>query len=221
MRISQIVGLAAFLALAGFSGALAVQDRSARFVLMVADRLDHGRDVAASDVAQAAADIASPAFRHQCRSDLLRPALTVVLTNLDRMNQVRDYDGWAGAIRASQAYLFTMERCLPSDGNVWLRDALVSRAVAEDPESLRAKLTVARALMPYESAQLFARLFIWKKLSPLALSQSESLARSDVLATLLYGDDRLKTSLRKDASSAFKALVDREAASFEAPSVLQ
>lgn len=212
MTSTRIASLLLFLLLGGYAVLLTIQDYRNAFVLAVGDSLERKQTVTINEVAAAAAQISEPSFSHYCRSDILRPGLVVMLAELGQKNQVANYDAWVHANAATEAYLTAMIRCTPADGNVWLRDALVSRVIAEDAKSLRDKMTVARALMPYESKQVFARLYLWKRLSPLALKTSEDLARGDIWTTLLYGSDGLKTSMRQDMSAAFEALVNSEAA---------
>lgn len=209
--IARLLSLLLFLALGAYAATLAAEDRRHGYVLAVAQRLDLKQSITIDQIATAAAQTTDPAFSHHCRSDILRPGLTVMLHNLGRMNQAIDYDAWVDANAATQAYLGMMIRCLPADGNVRLREALVSRAIAEDPESLRQKMSGARALMPYEAQQVLARLSLWKRLSPLALAASEPLARADIAATLRHGSAALKAALHDGASPAFAALVESEA----------
>jgi hypothetical protein len=209
---TRTASLLLFLLLGGYAVLVTTDDFRSAFVLAVADRLERKQPVTADELAAAAARIREPSFGHYCRSDILRPGLVVMLADLGRMNQTADYAAWARANAATEAYLTLMIRCTPSDGNVWLRRALVESVIAEDPKSLRSKMMIARALMPYENKQVYARLYLWKRLSPLALEISQDLARGDIRATLLHGSDDLKTSMRQGMSAAFAALVKSEAA---------
>jgi xanthine dehydrogenase iron-sulfur cluster and FAD-binding subunit A len=211
MTPARLISLLLFLLLGAYALQLIVEDRREASMLAVADLLERRQFVTVGEVADAAASINMVSFGHSCRSDILRPGLVVMLSNLERMNQAVDYQAWADANAASQTYLSTMIRCTPADGNAWLRDALVAKVIAEDPAALRDKMEIARALMPYEAKQLFARLYFWKRLSPLALKTSEDLARADIRATLLYGSTDLRTKLRQNMSDAFADLVKSEA----------
>lgn len=210
--IIRFVSLLAFLAIAFYSITLVTEDVRQSYMLSVANDLEYGRDVDAKQISRAADMVLQPSFGDHCRSDILRPALSVVLYNLNSTNQARDYKRWAATQEASAAFITSMIRCLPNDGNVWLREALMSKAVAEDPESLRQKMSIARALMPYEAPQMLARLYFWKHLSPLALSMSSDLTMDDIRDTLLYGDKTLKKSLTDDMSEAFGMLLKKQSA---------
>ncbi|MDB5525920.1 MAG: conserved hypothetical exported protein [Rhizobium sp.] len=210
MVLARLASLLLFGALGAYAVLLAAQDRNESYMLSVGKRLDLEQSVTIEQVGAAARYIMSPAFEHSCRSDILRPALTIVLYDLGRANRVSDYDGWVKANMATLAYLNSMIRCLPADGNVWLRDVLVSRAIAENPQSLHDKMAVSRALMPYEGPQLFARLFLWKRISPLALATSEDLARADISTVLLHGGDKLNAAMRDRKSPAFETLLTSE-----------
>jgi len=210
LLVLRAVCFALFAAMAIYAGHLAAEDSRYRAVLGVAERLEFGKGVS-SDITKALANVVlDPSYATDCRSDLLRPALTIVMVHLNATNSARDYQGWATAHRDAEKFLARMIRCLPADGNAWLREALVSRAIAEDADGLKQKLVVARRLMPYEAPQVRARLSLWKTLSPYALSASENLARADIRATLVYGRADLKRFLTENMSPQFAALVRSE-----------
>ena len=210
--VIRLISLLAFLSMAFYSATLVMEDAQRSYMLLVANDLEYGRNVDADRIQKVAETILQPSFSDHCRSDILRPALSVVLYNLNSTNQARDYKRWAATQEASEAFMASMIRCLPNDGNVWLREALMSKAVAENPASLYQKMTIARALMPYESQQMFARLYFWKHLSPLALSTTSDLATADIRDTLLYGDKELKKTLPDGRSDAFSALLKKQSA---------
>jgi len=207
LRLTSIV---LFAAVAGYALQLSLLDSKYRYVVNVATHLELGETVSADVNATAAEIVFKSSFEAGCRSDILRPALTVVLFHLDRTNQAVDYEKWASAHGAAENFLSSMIRCMPSDGNVWLREAVVSRAIAEDPTSLKQKMAMSNKLMPYEAPQVFARLAIWKRISPFALAACEGQARSDIRTALVYGSRELKASLKMNMSAAFAALLKRE-----------
>ena len=209
MRLARAVSLLLFVVLGCYALLLATEDRDQGSVRAIETRLELRQAVTIGQLASAA-ELALGTAARDCRSNILRPALAVSLYNLNRFNQAVDYDAWAAAHADEQAFIAAMIRCRPVDGNAWLRDALVTRAIAEDPVSLKAKMTLASQLMPYEETQVSARLFLWKRLSPYALSVCADLARADVRAVLLYGTQSMKKSLMEGMSAPFATLLKSE-----------
>jgi len=168
------------------------------------------RNVTARAVHDAARSEKIDAAVASCRSDLLDDALSVMLHDLNQTNQVADYQSWAVSHAKSQVFLRGMIRCLPMNANAWIRDAMVSRAIAEDAGSLKTTLELARQLAPFESQLLIARLQIWKKLSPRALTLNAMLVEADVDVALRYGSDKVVKSLPKAAGDGFASLLHRQ-----------
>jgi hypothetical protein len=218
MHIVRILSLLFFTAMGSYAVFLASEDRDISYVKAIADRLEHGQTVTISQVATAADIVLTKSASHHCRSDILRPAVFVAMYNLNRTNQAKDYDQWASLHGESQSYLATVVRCTPANGNVWLRDAFVERAISEDPTSLRRKMLMASQLMPYEEQQVLARLSLWKRLSGHALSECDDLARADIRAVLLYGSDKMKKALNEGMSPEFSVLVKNELSKTTLPS---
>jgi hypothetical protein len=207
----RVVSFALFAAIAAYSAHLAFSDTRYRYVLNTGNRLELGETVPAGVISAAAEMVVDPSFSSECRTDVLRPALTVILYHLNATNPALDYSGWSKAHGDADNFLKAMIQCMPSDSNAWFREAFVSRAIAEDAAKLCQKLAVARQLSPYEEPEVFTRLFLWKSLSPFALTKCESLARTDIRAVMLYGGKSLKNFLRINMSPAFEALVNSEA----------
>jgi hypothetical protein len=145
-----------------------------------------------------------------CRSDILRPALTIHLVSASMQDVGSDFEGWSRAIAHAQAFVRHMARCMPSEGNVWVRDSMLSRAIAENPKELSAKIAISAALNPNEQVQLEARLALWKKLTPTTLEAAADVLTADVSAILNYGDQRLLKQLLENTPASLSAVVDSE-----------
>jgi hypothetical protein len=210
MLAIRIVSVAVFAALCAYTVALAVQDRSQHLMLSVATRLEFGHTVSRQMVKATAEQILTDYHSFGCRSELLDPGLSVVLVNLSGTNQVKDYGGWFREHSRALDYLAEMIRCMPVDGNAWLREAMVSNAIAEDVSTLKPKMAMARRLMPHEGQQVLARLAVWKRLSVLGLNSCEAMARADIHNALVFGGYRLKLSLGEPASPQFLLLLYSE-----------
>lgn len=147
-----------------------------------------------------------------CRSDILRPALSVQLVSAAVRDPGADFDGWSKAMDGAQKFASHMARCMPSEGNAWVREALLSRAIAEAPGELSEKIAVAAALSPYEYTQLQARLVFWSKASPATLKASQDTLTADLGTILTYGDDRLLKPLLVNTPETLNKVLDQEVA---------
>lgn len=201
-----------FATIGAYSVHLSNADANYRSLLGIASRLEAGRIVSKDIVSAVSDDILDPSFAAECRSEILRPALTVVLFRLNDTNSALDYSVWAETHAKAKNFIDGMIRCMPSDSNAWLRLAVVSRAVAENANAISQQMALAQRLAPYEAPQVYARLVVWKMLSPYALSVSGTLARADIRATMIYGSKVLLASLKVGMSPQFEALVKREEA---------
>jgi hypothetical protein len=152
-----------------------------------------------------------------CRSYVLRPALIVQMVNFERQNQLRDYDKWAAAAADALAFAKHAVRCAPADSNFWLRYAMISRAITEDPEVLGETMTVAAQYAPFEFAQLSFRALLWRQLSVDTEEYASLALRQDIETIIRYGNDfQLKlmyssrsSLIRKEMQEA-EALVDKQ-----------
>lgn len=208
-----------FAAFAVYAVNLSVQDERHGVMLAVAAAFDFGTTVPPAVLKTQADSILAESFDVDCRGDILRPALTILLHRLDSLNIVRDYDEWANVHMAVESFTQRMIRCRPADGNAWLREAVISSHIAEDAPSLKQKLTLAQALMPYEAEQVIARVTFMKGLSPYALVVCGDIARADIEAILRYGSERLQAALSgNNMSASFAVLVDSVRSKVKQPS---
>jgi hypothetical protein len=200
-----------FAAFAVYAFMLSEQDEQHGVMLAVAVAFDQAATVPEPRLKAEADAILADSFDVDCRGDMLRPALTIVLHRLDTLNIVRDYDEWARVHMAAESFTQKMIRCRPADGNVWLREAVISSHIAEDAASLKQKLTMAQSLMPYEAEQVLSRVTFMQRLSPYALIVCRDVARADIAAILRYGSERLQAALSdNNVNASFTALVDSE-----------
>jgi len=208
-----------FAGFAVYAVILSEQDERQGVMLAVAAAFDHGTGVPPEALKAQADNILAESFDANCRGDILRPALTIMLHRLDTLNIVRNYDEWANVHMAAESFVQQMIRCRPADGNVWLREAVISSHIAEDAQSLKQKLTVAQSLMPYEAEQIMSRVTFMKGLSPYALVVCGSIARADIYAILRYGSQHLQAVLNdNNVTASFAAMVDSERSKFKQPS---
>jgi hypothetical protein len=213
MPLLRIASILLFAAMAVYGAMLSTTNFGQATLRNMSEDLIMRRNLTATQVHDAAASPEIDLAVRSCRSDLLDEALSVVLADLNQVNQVADYDEWAKTHGRSQKFLQGMLRCLPMNGNAWIRDAMVSRAIAENPAELKDKLELASQLTPFERQLIVARLSLWKRLSPRALALSAPLIQGDIVSVLRYGTDPVVKALPIGAPDAFRSVMLTELAS--------
>jgi hypothetical protein len=182
----RILAAAFCLALAGFSLASLQTDLETLGTRAAAQRLNLGEPLTAASIEALAA---GPEFDHalgQCRSSVLDHALVIQLNRLDNINRATDDDGWQKAIGRTQQLVEKSERCKPGDGNLWLRDAMLVRAVAEVPEAVAMRLALSSNLIPTYMPVVQVRVAQWALSNPDTQAAGQDTIESDLRTMVLY-----------------------------------
>ncbi len=145
-----------------------------------------------------------------CRSDIVNANLTLILEDLARQNSFSDFDRWADRMQAADRFLVHAISCFPTNGNFWIRLAMVRFVSAEEPEELARLMTTSQWFAPAEKKVLTMRLELWRRVSALTLANADDAVRQDVLTALNHLPPReVVTLLSKPLSDAFRIyLVD-------------
>lgn len=166
---------------------------TARFgqLMLMARYLETGTPVTRASVTNLAAWADGVVSDDYCRSDIVRAGLTVKLAELDQRNSYYDYDAWAEGLAATERYIRHAIGCTPTDGNFWLRLAMVRRAIAERPEEIAFLMQQSVNYAPAEQAVLAARFIVWNAAGERTLQAARAALDTDVQTLLRYGDVRL------------------------------
>lgn len=141
----------------------------------------------------------------QCRSNILEPALVVQLTNLDTINRATDDDRWQNAMARAQQLVAHSERCKPADGDLWLRDAMLVRAVAEVPEAIAMRLALSSDLTPTYMPVAQVRIAFWSATSPETQAAGKNTIKSDLSTMVLYFPPYQSAAIVKGLSEPMKS----------------
>ncbi|KAA0680782.1 hypothetical protein DTW90_37270 [Neorhizobium sp. P12A] len=154
----------------------------------LAQKLQAGESVSA-DVLNRYAKLAdSVTSGEYCRSDIVLAGATVILADLDRQNQSLDYDAWADAMSLGDRYFVHAISCMPTNGNYWLRLALIRRAVAERPAELASFMQESVRMAPADQDIILARFAFWNQASAATLGAANSSVESDIKTVLENGN---------------------------------
>lgn len=187
--------MALFVVLCGLLLAVSIMELrvSARFgqLIVMARYLETGTPVTRAAVTSLAAWADSVVSGDYCRSDVVRAGLTVKLAELDQRNSYYDYDSWAAGLAATERFIRHAIGCTPTDGNFWLRLAMVRRAIAERPDEIAILMQQSVRYAPAEQAVLAARFTVWNAVGKETLQAARAALDTDLQTLLRYGNVRL------------------------------
>lgn len=180
-------------------------DTSYRYsgISAVAKQLESGLSVRLDVVAHYAKEADDASVAGTCRTDVLMSGATVVLANLDTVSPVNDFDRWSSSVSNAQEYFERALACWPSNGNFWLRLAMIKRAIAEIPLEQKQLLTRSQAHAPAEYEVVRARLTYYTRLEKPTIAEVHSQLSMDIEAYLKYGIPRESIDLARLIRSRF------------------
>ena len=114
------------------------------------------------DLAQLADGMAD---RMVCHSDLLRSGTTLVLRRLELQDSARNAAAFSDAVERADRFLRHALSCIPSQGNFWLRRAMVGSLQGQNPQQLAHFLELSQRFAPAEEGVLKGRLALWQNVS--------------------------------------------------------
>ncbi|MCA1969440.1 MAG: hypothetical protein LDL42_09935 [Rhizobium sp.] len=183
---------------------------SVRFgrVMQLARHLETGTPVSRGTVTGLAGVADEVVSGGHCRADIVRAGLTVKLAELDQRNSYHDYDAWAGALAAAENYLRHAIGCRPTDGNLWLRFAMVRRAVAEQLTEIAFLMQQSVYYAPAEQGVLVGRFAVWNDAAATTLEAARSAVETDLATVLRHGELPLIRQILQKPGERLQPLVD-------------
>ncbi len=124
---------------------------------------------------------------NECRSDIIRSGMAFVMRDLDLQDPTNRYDAWASATDRANRYVLHSLACNPADGDAWVRLALVTQSIGENPQQLSELMKQSVLLSPAEMHTIRARFVVWKKATNATLSLSADAVGHDLRTLLNYG----------------------------------
>ena len=136
-----------------------------------------------------------------CRSDILKAGLVLVLSRIEINLAPQDYDSWLEAVSKANGYIAHAIRCTPTDGNLWLRMAMVTRAGAEDPERIAELMTRSQNLAPAEISVVMDRVRFYNSLGASTLKKTSFVVQKDLAVSLQQEPKLLREILKTPSKS--------------------
>lgn len=110
-----------------------------------------------------------------CRSDIVKAGMALVLKDLDYRYQTEEMANRSNGLVFAERYLRHALKCLPVDGNVWLRFAMVRYARTSNVDELVQLISMSQQLAPAEDNVILGRFVLWNNAS-LELQQKAAAA---------------------------------------------
>jgi hypothetical protein len=182
----RVVGTVFCIALLGLSAKLLEQDLATLGTREVVERLNQGETVTPALIDSLTNGSEFAASLKLCRSNVLEAALTIQLNHLDGVNRAVDDERWQDAMAKALSLVEHAERCTPGDGNLWLRDAMLVRAVAEQPAAIVQRLELSANLIPNYMPVVLTRLGFLSSTTAETQAAGSSLLDDDLRVTVFY-----------------------------------
>lgn len=146
----------------------------------LAGRIEKGGTVGTETILRTGARLESLTAQGVCLSDVVKAGVTLALSRLDRTDQINAFPQWVETADRTDATLVHAMSCLPTNGNFWLRLAMVRQAVAEVPTSLEHLVQLSQLYAPAEADVLRTRLLMFNRLSPIGMAALAPIWKVDV-----------------------------------------
>lgn len=177
--VSGLIAIGEFRATAGFADLIYMNSTLTE---------EDSKDAAVVDRFAARADDVVSA--NECRSDILQAGLAFVMRDLDLQDATNRYDQWAAAMDRANRYVLHGLSCNPADGDMWVRLALVSQSVGENPQQLSDLMAQSVLLSPSEMHTMRARFVVWRRATAATLAASQKSVERDLRTLLNYSNPR-------------------------------
>lgn len=140
--------------------------QSARYSVLGAtmDRVLRGNKITEERMAEMLALLPSVSADGVCRADIIKPAIGLMLLDVDRKNTTADDAVWHRTLSDAERFLRYALNCQPYDGDIWLRLAMIRSMEGALPEELATLFITSQRLAPVHPDTLPARLRLWPTL---------------------------------------------------------
>ncbi len=165
--------------------------------------MPRGEKVGADALRNYSARTSSIVEADECRSDVLSAGLSILLADLDTRNPTTDADGWMAALVRADHYVSHVLGCRPTDGDAWVRLAMVRQALGTDDDELANLMERSAWYAPAEHDTVLARFEVWRKADETTLVQASSVFDHDLLTVMNYFSPRDAMSVLSGGDSVF------------------
>lgn len=115
-----------------------------------------------------------------CQAIFVKSGFTVELAALDLEDQTANYAAWATALDRAEIFARHALGCLPTNGNFWLRFAMLRQAVGEQPNELLELVRNSQAYAPAEAEVVAGRYAFYNRLTGGTLTLLSDIIAKDI-----------------------------------------
>ncbi|ACE94914.1 hypothetical conserved protein (plasmid) [Rhizobium etli CIAT 652] len=155
-------------------------------LVLAAARVETGHSLSQQAAGRAAALSLELEQSHECREDLVMPAVTIMLNAADEAGQEPNLSAWVDALNRADRYMKFALGCSPNEGNYWLRLAMIRRLQGENSAELATLMSLSARYAPVEPDVLSLRMRVWLSLQPVTRSAAAAALASDLANFLTH-----------------------------------
>jgi hypothetical protein len=176
----------------------------------LAAMLDKGEAVSPAALASDAQKAAR--LPNTCRTDLLNAAITIMLRNAEQVHESRDQLAWVEALRGLEPQLRQALACVPTDGMLWQRMAVVRWFLGCSADEEARLLAQSQAYAPGELEVVSARMLQWKRVTPAVIEGARDALRADIRVTLGHAKPPAVEAMLRELPATLQSLAGQEVA---------
>ena len=129
------------------------------------------------------------------------------MRNVKQMRNEGDQVGWIASLRSMEPRLHRALACVPTDGMLWERLAVVRWFLGGSAQEQARLLTLSQAYSPGELEVVRARMVQWTRVTPIVVDLAQDALRSDIKVTLGYSSIRAVEAMVRDMPAVLQPLL--------------
>lgn len=132
-----------------------------------------------------------------CRSDIVKAGLRLVLADLDANGQDATSEAGTARLGFAESYIRHALSCLPANGDVWLRLAMVRSLRDASPMEIAVLMNFSQLYGPADANLIRGRFVMWQQFPKDTLPQADAARNADTAVVCGKEGEILRWTLRK------------------------
>ena len=161
----------------------------------VATRLDAGEAVSRASITSLVSDADALREADICQGVFLKSGFTILLASVDMVDRAANRNAWSEAVRRADTFALHALGCIPTNGDFWLKLAMLRQAVSEKPEELAELLTDSQLYAPAEGNIVAARYALYNRLTDQTLALIPDAVSADIRIICSKSGDAIRGRL--------------------------
>ncbi|KJF69050.1 hypothetical protein RS75_03495 [Rhizobium nepotum 39/7] len=131
-----------------------------------------------------------------CRSDIIKAGLRLVLADLDANGKDQALEAGAKRLGFAETYIRHALFCIPANGDIWLRLAMVRSLRNASPMEIAVLMNFSQHYGPADANLIRGRFVMWQQFPKDTLPQAEAARDADTAIVCGKGGEVLRRTLR-------------------------